>query len=1092
MNCFLKKSLLLTTLFSFSVSYADIPAMESVGIFEATKDEYKEVSPLWGFIALQGEMLEYIRFFGNFKQDKDQRGRPITVPEDKDPIAKLIYMLFPSTDGVSFVANTHSGFVGEVLSKNLHVIGEMVAILHKSKGKKISHKDLVSQLEGTLSSPSKLFNVLLKSQPDIGIWKQKISEKVALSSEQTQNLYQKLMQKKGKQIPLDFFLNKLLTTINSNKKKEDFDLKKTITHQINTSKDQDIKDFFLKTVVLGGLGKDKIDFFETLSHAFLMEHSISHNFNNDNSENNPGENKYSIYPKNIVAISLLSFFVKVANQLSALLRHKIEPKKIFTEDDYYNLKSNLQNLDSEHLFLLSAGYETYEALFKKDAPFRTGVFCRKPHSQNAGKDMRFPDCGETSLRNFFTLLLPSQDERINLALLKQRVPNLNEQLVAFFEKWHSSIPSRTESAHNEWADLIFKQDHVDNDLNSPRYSRKILDNDTAAENVNPKSPSNNCDIAPGLTNMINVIATLVPDPVLQEPWQKGKYGDINAQQIARKLTKLCDLMSSENHKVSWSSDSRTLGDYVSITFLVNGQQAYVWEFTAGHFDFKRVSNSGNDWRTQYIDLSWSDEWISSLFSANDPFKSQKTPIFLYPIIYHSSLRKIQAEGVFDRIDLFLLKDLKEFYPLAVKWIKREILDFDPPRGLELWKEFMQAHLSKKLIQSSNVKGVLDFIEELHRQLSEKDFETILSRLIIQIDSNPDLLKGIIHNEYYAGSENLTDEIANKAAQMGYKDLVNHIIQSGKKPKFQAYALTESVKKRDKELRNLLLEHDTPVHENALVEAANQCKPKLLKTLSIKHSNLQGYDLTEILMQSVNCNENQFNEIIETISNQKNFSHVVVFRALKRLLGDVSNIENIERMISKLPPEEIGKPSFSVNLFEALFWQAQSPLQMNELIQKDKNEQNKIKKNFLDITNKIFGFSDHSTSFPNPFIKSLRKGEWDYNYFPHLYPLFVYKKILNHGFDVNEQDGEGNTALHYILKKGDSYFDNSEKDSEFISIIRLFIEKGAATHIKNNNGVTAMDIVNSQWSEGVMIRITGENREKIEALMQEKTHHPIQK
>ncbi len=56
-----------------------------------------------------------------------------------------------------------------------------------------------------------------------------------------------------------------------------------------------------------------------------------------------------------------------------------------------------------------------------------------------------------------------------------------------------------------------------------------------------------------------------------------------------------------------------------------------------------------------------------------------------------------------------------------------------------------------------------------------------------------------------------------------------------------------------------------------------------------------------------------------------------------------------------------------------------------------------------------------------------------------------KSLLDFGAEINTQDNDGNTALHFTLYKGSE------------NVARLLLSKGASAYIKNNNGQTPLDI-----------------------------------
>ena len=59
------------------------------------------------------------------------------------------------------------------------------------------------------------------------------------------------------------------------------------------------------------------------------------------------------------------------------------------------------------------------------------------------------------------------------------------------------------------------------------------------------------------------------------------------------------------------------------------------------------------------------------------------------------------------------------------------------------------------------------------------------------------------------------------------------------------------------------------------------------------------------------------------------------------------------------------------------------------------------------------------------------------------------KLSKDGYNINSQDKDGNTALHYAVKHGQ------------IQTCKLLVSLGTDITIKNNSGSTAMDLLSSQ-------------------------------
>ncbi len=108
------------------------------GLLEATKPEYRQYSPFWGVVALEGGMLKALRFYGNYTLSTDAQERQIDVASEEDPIAQLIQNLFPSPDGVSFLPNTKIRESGGFLSRHLESVNDIIGVLISAEADKKS------------------------------------------------------------------------------------------------------------------------------------------------------------------------------------------------------------------------------------------------------------------------------------------------------------------------------------------------------------------------------------------------------------------------------------------------------------------------------------------------------------------------------------------------------------------------------------------------------------------------------------------------------------------------------------------------------------------------------------------------------------------------------------------------------------------------------------------------------------------------------------------------------------------------------------------------------------------------------------------
>lgn len=109
--------------------FSRIPSDEIYGLWEATKPEYRHISPLWGFVALESGMLEALRFYGNYTFDISNPKQRKDIAAKDDPVAQLIQKLFPSPDGETLVPNAYIRDPAGFLSRNLESINEIIRIM---------------------------------------------------------------------------------------------------------------------------------------------------------------------------------------------------------------------------------------------------------------------------------------------------------------------------------------------------------------------------------------------------------------------------------------------------------------------------------------------------------------------------------------------------------------------------------------------------------------------------------------------------------------------------------------------------------------------------------------------------------------------------------------------------------------------------------------------------------------------------------------------------------------------------------------------------------------------------------------------------
>ena len=88
-------------------SVAEIPPEQVVGVYADTNPEHRNLSPLWGMVALRSGVLANIRFFGAYSSVPREHLPPLGPQYEcpQDAVCAVMEYLFPSPDGINFVHN---------------------------------------------------------------------------------------------------------------------------------------------------------------------------------------------------------------------------------------------------------------------------------------------------------------------------------------------------------------------------------------------------------------------------------------------------------------------------------------------------------------------------------------------------------------------------------------------------------------------------------------------------------------------------------------------------------------------------------------------------------------------------------------------------------------------------------------------------------------------------------------------------------------------------------------------------------------------------------------------------------------------------
>ncbi|MBX3487350.1 MAG: ankyrin repeat domain-containing protein [Candidatus Paracaedibacteraceae bacterium] len=304
------------------------------------------------------------------------------------------------------------------------------------------------------------------------------------------------------------------------------------------------------------------------------------------------------YPAHLIEYTLLAYaWKKTGNkgQILTLINESLkdfkDPKQVkkkvipFSEQLYWQWKQEaVKNnklipwrfkewvQDPEKLIFMTVGYSLFEDRYPKMLDSGIAVF-----SLSSTRKIQFPDCGETSLRNFFNFMISnSVDKKFDREILLKAFPGIKGEIIEFYTNTQPNYTNvlGIEKDKNAWADSISGLD---------------------PQKVGYRQPG--CNIkGDGIDNMLSVLQEILGDDELKKIDLKSKE-----ESRAKKLQYVIDKFNEARPdiNVSWSQSGRStkLSDFPSITFMVNGIPVFEWMFLPGHFNFHPIAkkNESVNW-----------------------------------------------------------------------------------------------------------------------------------------------------------------------------------------------------------------------------------------------------------------------------------------------------------------------------------------------------------------------------------------------------------------------------------------------------------------------------------------------------------------
>ena len=712
-------------------TFGEIPFEQLRGLHTSMTDDAKAFSPLYGFAALKGNVLKNIRFYGNYGKENYglmDNGSGALVPKPGfnpgfmhptflpkrpgspggdavdaagqerrnaenlfevplDPISALMQWLFPSVDGVNFVANDRSndpvGYFAltrieraqkqEELEKierqiiavkarddyaaydslsgrdrGTHEIGLTLKPLSKQKG----------DLQTTLKAPVKSFAGILRV----------IHQFVD----------------KGP-VDHDSFVGAMMKV-----------LPNVATRPGEVSKSQIFAEILYSALIEDGtFSGGNWDWMMGRSAPSPMATASGDGSWMSLSRSDDGLGPLThnpLYPKNIALHALLGYFWSICDNKSELVEAYdaigfINPeqkeralREFYTEANYGSIKAFiLKNVfagmlspeQEEDFTFAGYGYEAYE----QSLPSELGYTQANVPSFYGQIKHSYPDCGETALRNFFNILTYARGGIFDKKLLNLPSPKM-DQIRKFYERFPTQSDQLSQYARDAWSNIIINLNdnpHSDpssnfGDINDVYYrgkhTRGIFPDGFRFSEI-ASTPH-------GIINVLNVFARLTNDAALSESWVAFDVTRLNEspelfEQITRKLDRLCSIFLREGFALDWNlNGNKNLKGLLhgEFKFSINESDAFAFSILEGHFIVSPLQKNSKNWRvdvlSDYINQPFTGPFYGPLKSKQPFWTGQVTQQNIFDLITDWK-KKFKGRPLDHPSVLTSLRTLKKFY-----------------------------------------------------------------------------------------------------------------------------------------------------------------------------------------------------------------------------------------------------------------------------------------------------------------------------------------------------------------------------------------------------------------------------------------------
>ncbi len=287
------------------------------------------------------------------------------------------------------------------------------------------------------------------------------------------------------------------------------------------------------------------------------------------------------------------------------------PTTVFSEQKYWKVRNNPDALkealsNPKQAFLLHFGYDLFENPLPLLLQYQTAFYMRNS----------FPDCIENLFSNFLdSVCRMKKSELANPGSQKQ--PSQEETVLNVADESVSELQATVSPGHVFKA-LFLKEGHFIhayytwlNENPELRFSQERRDrmasfcsglpNVRYLKSTHGKGGIKDYELAPGFINFLKFSHSF-----FGEPSSEFLLFEENKERVLEELDKLCTFLSRENFKLTCERENLSYNslknDYFgTLTFLINGKDAFVFTMEPIHGYIKQIVRVEEDWR-QKIDI----------------------------------------------------------------------------------------------------------------------------------------------------------------------------------------------------------------------------------------------------------------------------------------------------------------------------------------------------------------------------------------------------------------------------------------------------------------------------------------------------------